>query len=160
MNVSFEEAEAFARWAQKRLPTAVEWEKAARGPNGQVFPWGNQASDTAANVPRRTDSESQLAPVRSYPQGASPYGVLNLVGNVWEWIDTHALPDPEQFNRYKKTLRFLNPPPSLTEDCYQIRGGSFQFITPLHAGLVSNFSVMPARAKLPDLGFRCARSVH
>ncbi|HSQ19129.1 MAG TPA: SUMF1/EgtB/PvdO family nonheme iron enzyme, partial [Blastocatellia bacterium] len=95
-NVSLADAQAFAAWRGKRdgqsyrLPTEEEWEYAARnGPQATVYPWGNEWQDDRANV----DANS-LRPVGSYPLGASRSGVLDLIGNVWEWTSTSAAPYP------------------------------------------------------------------
>lgn len=78
--VSYEDASAYAGWAGKRLPTEEEWQMAAQGPGGRKWPWGNLDDPRKANF----DSEG-TAPVGSYPQGVSPYGCLDMAGNVWEW---------------------------------------------------------------------------
>jgi iron(II)-dependent oxidoreductase len=99
--VSWYEADAYARWAGRRLPTEAEWEYAARGPEPRRFPWGD-----AEATPERGNFDNLFGgPSRSgaYPQGASPFGALDMAGNVWEWTATpfggypgfEAFPYPE-----------------------------------------------------------------
>ncbi len=140
-NVSYTDAAAFAAWAHKRLPTASEWEKAARGTQGEHFPWGNDLGSGMARLPVTADEalasnqpQAGPAPVDSYPQGASSYGAVNMVGNVWEWVAASPV---------------------------QIRGGSYQSYPPAENGtfeaLVFSGQTVPSATRRPDIGFRCAR---
>jgi len=95
VNVSWHDALAYCRWLSTasgqpyRLPTEAEWEKAARGPAAQTYPWGNEFDKTRCNTCE--SGMGRATPVDAYPTGASPYGVMDLVGNVWEWCRTlHA----------------------------------------------------------------------
>jgi formylglycine-generating enzyme required for sulfatase activity len=164
VNVTFEDVQAFAAWAGKRLPSAVEWEKAARGPSGLLFPWGNDFRAGAANLPPNAEAarNARLAGVTSHQDGASPYGALNMVGNVWEWTGESAPPPAGvNFESYRKIFQELTPPLLPTEPFYQVRGGSFRFAAnPKEAASLSwDYNPMPARVRLRDVGFRCARSV-
>lgn len=98
VNVAWSKAKAFCRWAGLSLPTEAQWEKAARGTDGRIYPWGNEWDPTRANFcdvscpenyssrnPRENDGFAYTAPVGSYPRGQSPYGVLDMAGNVREW---------------------------------------------------------------------------
>ncbi|HTX76006.1 MAG TPA: SUMF1/EgtB/PvdO family nonheme iron enzyme [Terracidiphilus sp.] len=85
--VSLEDARAYAAWAGKRLPHEWEWQLAAQGPDGRAYPWGNAWQP--ANVPAPDQGRTMRGPdaVDAHPDGASPFGVMDMVGNVWQWTD-------------------------------------------------------------------------
>jgi serine/threonine-protein kinase len=161
VNVTYQDAAAFAKWAGKRLPAAQEWEKAARGTQGLRYPWGNIPDATRANVRDNAASPHRLMPVDSFPQGKSPYGVLNLYGNAWEWTSTLVQPSQETLASAEQD-KTLNPPLRDTEPWYAVKGSSFE--RRMVDGVkdddpvpIWEVAATPGRVKSPDIGFRCAK---
>jgi formylglycine-generating enzyme required for sulfatase activity/tRNA A-37 threonylcarbamoyl transferase component Bud32 len=153
VNISYLDAEAFAAWARKRLPTALEWEKAARGADGRLYPWGDERDPKRANVRDNPDqSQPDLMPANSLPQGASPFNVLNALGNVWEFVDERRSPSPATIKAFED---LLNPAPTASEPWYGIRGGAYD-LPLLETGLWDSGTV-PARHRAFNIGFRCAK---
>ena len=88
--VSLEDARAYAQWAGKRLPHEWEWQYAAQGVDGRAYPWGNEWNATAVPEPDHGRNMQPPAAVDAFPKGASPFGVMDLTGNVWQWTDEYV----------------------------------------------------------------------
>jgi eukaryotic-like serine/threonine-protein kinase len=152
VHVTIADATAYAKWAGKRLPNAVEWEKAARGSEGLEWPWGNDADPARANVSDNPGAGGKLMPADSMAEGASPFKVLHMAGNVLELVANDITPSMDAVEHFSKILK---PPPALNEPWYSVKGGSFG--RPLAAALPWEWSSVPARFHAADIGFRCAQ---
>jgi Sulfatase-modifying factor enzyme 1 len=112
--VTWNDATAYAEWAGKSLPSGQQWEKAARGTRGTVYPWGDQPTPAKCNV--RENGVGSTTAVDCYQSGVSPYGVFDLCGNIWEWCSTQTRPSRHELKGGAWTSPFLRATPSLFND--------------------------------------------
>ncbi len=153
--VRYIDALAYCKWAGKTLPTLVQWEKAARGTNGRMYPWGNEWNPDYARVLPNDRFQQGLGPERAtpesvfaYPEGESPYGVRQMSGNVWEWVlgSMKAYPENQHPYRFYPSFKTVFLP--------ELRGGSWTLDSRFATTTFRTFNYEQVGNR--SYGFRCA----
>jgi len=152
--VSWHGADAYCRWVNKRLPTEAEWEKAARGIDHRIFPWGDEYPTNDKVTFRRKFAQlgfKAMEAVNSMPKGRSPYGARHMAGNVWEWVA-----DWYKDNYYDETP-FANPKGPDSGISKVLRGGNWYYKA-YYMRTTYRFNERPEIFKIWQ-GFRCAKNL-
>ncbi len=146
ISVDWKRAKNYCEWANRRLPTEAEWEKAARGTNGYIYPWGRELPDS--NLLNYNDEIGDTVEVGQYSDGASVYGALDMAGNVLEWVSSLYQPYPYTIYNGRENMGSL--------DARVLRGGSLSF-GDYHVRTTYRVKTNPTTSSVV-IGFRCARS--
>ncbi len=160
MGTTLEEAESYCARTGKRLPTESQWEAAGRGTRNQPYPWGKRFESDRANLSGDKDGSKGPANVGSFPTGASAFGSMDMIGNVWEWVDSGEpaiVPDPvlEKTLSDKPGETRSASIPMRSKRMGLVKGGGYR-TTPKVAILSARHRV-PADMRNPTFGFRCVK---